>query len=342
MRFGAFLLAPRYPGQDAGTPLDASLAAAVAAEDAGFDDVWIAEHHFMSYGVCPSAVTMAGFLLGATRRITVGTAVSVLSTQHPVALAEQAALLDRLSGGRFVLGVGRGGPWVELDVFGTGLERWERGYPAALDALRTGRVRDPPRTGQLTDDLELVPRPRGDLPVITAVTSEDGLRAAADRGLPMLLGMHADDEEKAALTARYAQLAPDAASRHVSAGIAHVADSTTEAVATVRAALPRWLGPGLAGYRRADGVLRTPRDPDAYTDLLCRLHPVGSPGHCIRTLAATAHRTGVEHLILMVETTGEPARTLETISRLGAEVLPRLRRQPAAVDTNGTPRPTSS
>ena len=108
MRFGAFLLAPRYPKQDVGTPLDASLAAAVAAEDAGFDDVWIAEHHFMSYGVCPSAVTMAGFLLGATRRITVGTAVSVLSTQHPVALAEQAALLDRLSGGRFVLGVGRG------------------------------------------------------------------------------------------------------------------------------------------------------------------------------------------------------------------------------------------
>ena len=282
MRFGAFLLAPRYPKQDVGTPLDASLAAAVAAEDAGFDDVWIAEHHFMSYGVCPSAVTMAGFLLGATRRITVGTAVSVLSTQHPVALAEQAALLDRLSGGRFVLGVGRGGPWVELDVFGTGLERWERGYPAALDALlaalRSGRVRDPPCTGQLADDLELVPRSRGDLPVITAVTSEDGLRTAADRGLPMLLGMLADDEEKAALIA----------------------------------------------------------------DLLCRLPPVGSPGHCVRTLAATAHRTGVEHLILMVETTGELARTLETISRLGAEVLPRLRRQPAVADTDDTAPATGS
>jgi hypothetical protein len=171
---------------------------------------------------------------------------------------------------------------VELDVFGTGLERWERGYPAALDALlaalRTGRVRDPPCTGQLADDLELVPRSRGDLPVITAVTSEDGLRTAADRGLPMLLGMHADDEEKAALIA----------------------------------------------------------------DLLCRLHPVGSPGHCVRTLAATAHRTGVEHLILMVETTGELARTLETISRLGAEVLPRLRRQPAVADTDDTAPATGS
>ena len=339
MRFGAFLLAARYPGQDVGIPLDASLAAAVAAEDAGFDDVWIAEHHFMSYGVCPSAITMAGFLLGATRRITVGTAVSVLSTQHPVALAEQAALLDRLSGGRFVLGVGRGGPWVELNVFGTGLERWERGYPAALDmllaALRTGRVCDPLRTAPVADDLELVPRPRGDLPVIAAVTSEDGLRVAADRELPMLLGMHADDDEKAAFTARYAQLAPAAASRHVAAGIAHVADSTAEAVATVRATLPCWLGPGLADYRRADGVRRAPRDPHAYTDLLCRLHPVGDPEHCVRTLAATAERTGIEHLILMMETTGELPRTLETISRLGAEVLPRLRRQPVVADALG-------
>lgn len=178
--------------------------------------------------------------------------------------------------------------------------------------------------------------------MITAVTSEDGLRVAADRGLPMLLGMHADDEEKAALTARYVQLAPEAAPRHVSAGIAHVADSTAEAVATVRAALPRWLGPGLAGYRRADGVPRTPRDPDAYTDLLCRLHPVGSPEHCVRTLAATAQRTGVEHVILMVETTGELSRTLETISRLGAEVLPRLRPQPAVAVTDGTAPATGS
>ncbi|MBV9162569.1 MAG: LLM class flavin-dependent oxidoreductase [Pseudonocardiales bacterium] len=54
--------------------------------------------------ICPSAITLAGYLLGATRRIAVGTAVSVLSTQHPVALAGQAALLDQLSGGRFRLG----------------------------------------------------------------------------------------------------------------------------------------------------------------------------------------------------------------------------------------------
>ncbi|HZD14986.1 MAG TPA: LLM class flavin-dependent oxidoreductase, partial [Pseudonocardiaceae bacterium] len=117
MHFGVFLLAAQFPGQDHTTVLDSTVAAAVAAEQAGFDDVWIAEHHFMSYGICPSAITLAGYLLGATRRIAVGTAVSVLSTQHPVALAEQTALLDQLSGGRFHLGVGRGGPWIDLAAF---------------------------------------------------------------------------------------------------------------------------------------------------------------------------------------------------------------------------------
>jgi alkanesulfonate monooxygenase SsuD/methylene tetrahydromethanopterin reductase-like flavin-dependent oxidoreductase (luciferase family) len=105
MRVGVFLLAAGFPSQSDGEVLTAAVQAAVAAERAGFDDVWLAEHHFMSYGICPSAVTLAGYVLGQTERVDVGTAVSVLSARHPVALAEQAALLDQVSGGRFRLGV---------------------------------------------------------------------------------------------------------------------------------------------------------------------------------------------------------------------------------------------
>ncbi len=66
---------------------------AEVAEEAGLDAVWLAEHHFVPYGTCPSAVTLAALLLGRTSRIRVGTAVSELPTVHPVALGEQAALL---------------------------------------------------------------------------------------------------------------------------------------------------------------------------------------------------------------------------------------------------------
>ena len=97
LRIGVLLLAARFPGQSDGEVLTATVDAAIAAEKAGFDDVWFAEHHFMTYGICPSAMTLAAFTLGGTSRITVGTAVSVLPVWRPVALAEQAALLDQVS-----------------------------------------------------------------------------------------------------------------------------------------------------------------------------------------------------------------------------------------------------
>ena len=61
LRLGIFLLAGRFPGQDDGAALRRARDAVVCAEAAGFDDAWIAEHHFMSYGTCPSAITFAGW-----------------------------------------------------------------------------------------------------------------------------------------------------------------------------------------------------------------------------------------------------------------------------------------
>jgi Luciferase-like monooxygenase/PQQ-like domain len=144
LRFGVLLPAARFPGRSDGEVLAGTVRAAAEAERAGFDDVRFAEHRFMSYGVCPSAMTLAAHTLGRTTRIDVGTAVSVLSTQHPVAPAERAALLDHLSDGRFRLGVGRGGPWVDLEVSGTGLGRYETGFAEALDLLLAALRRDAP------------------------------------------------------------------------------------------------------------------------------------------------------------------------------------------------------
>ncbi len=331
MRFGAFLLAAQFPGQDHTTVLESTVAAAIAAEEAGFDDVWVAEHHFMSYGICPSAITLAGYLLGATRRIAVGTAVSVLSTQHPVALAEQVALLDQLSGGRLRLGVGRGGPWIDLEVFGTGLHRYQHAFPESLDLLLAALTR--PRLAACGPhfhfpDVSIVPRPRTrpHPDVILAATTTATVELAAQRGLPLLLGMHASDTDKAALIDHYNQAAGTTSQvKHIAAALAYVADSQREAMATMRGHLPRWLGPGLAGYRRADGGTHHPRDPAEYTELLCRIHPVGTPEHCRDTLAATARRTGIGHVILLVEGAGDRTRTLENIARLGAEIFPHLR-----------------
>ncbi|RZS38818.1 alkanesulfonate monooxygenase SsuD/methylene tetrahydromethanopterin reductase-like flavin-dependent oxidoreductase (luciferase family) [Herbihabitans rhizosphaerae] len=336
MRFGIFLLAGRFPGQTDAEALRRAADAVVTAERAGFDDAWIAEHHFMSYGVCPSAITFAATLLGRTERITLGTAVSVLSTTHPVALAEQVALLDNLSGGRVHLGVGRGGPWVDLEVFGTGIARYERDFAESLDlllrALTDERISADGPAFRFRE-VPMVPRPHTvpHPPVTVACTSQSTVDIAAARGLPMLLGMQLDDEEKAAMVRRYAARAAEAghdpaAVPHVSAVLAHVADSADEARAQLLGAMPGWLRTGLAGYVTVDGRPRTMRDPHEYAEQLCSLHPVGTADECAAALLDSAERTGIRHVIAMVEGTGDHALTKRTIERLGSAISSRATR----------------
>jgi alkanesulfonate monooxygenase SsuD/methylene tetrahydromethanopterin reductase-like flavin-dependent oxidoreductase (luciferase family) len=326
MRFGVFLITGRFPGQEDAAALRRTVEAVRAAERAGFDDAWLAEHHFMSYGVCPSAVTLAAHALGRTRSIEIGTAVSVLSTAHPVALAEQWAMLDAVTDGRFRLGVGRGGPWQDLDVFGTGLPRYETGFEESLDLLlRSMRGSTVAAEGEhfAFREVPMVPRlrERDRPPVLVAAGSAGSMRIAAERGLPMLLGMHAGDEEKARMVEKYGKVGID----HVSTVLCQVADDRKAAVRQVRAALPGWLNDGFAAHVTVDGRPGPSRDPVAYTDELCRIHPVGSPEYCVEVLDRGMRRTGVSHVIMMVEATGAPESTLANIERIGAEVLPALR-----------------
>lgn len=322
MRFGIFLLATRLPGQDDAAALARTVDAAVAAEHAGFDDVWLAEHHFMTYGVVPSATVLAGHVLALTTRVHVGTAVSVLSTHHPVALAEQAAMLSLLSGGRFHLGVGRGGPWRDLEVFSTGLPRYEHGFAESLDLLLTWLSSDRVAwSGEHFNFREVPVVPRASVPVTVACTSPATEALATARNLPMLLGMHVGNEEKAAAIARHGL--PDLP--HISTHVAQVADTRKEAVSTLLREMPRWLAPGLEGYVPIDDRPRPPRDPVAYTRHLCDLHPVGSPEDCAESLRTTITQTGIRHLIMLVEGTASRSATLENIARLGAEVLPKVR-----------------
>ncbi|MFI6288174.1 LLM class flavin-dependent oxidoreductase [Streptomyces sp. NPDC051018] len=342
MRVGTFVLAAQFPGQGQGEALHRAVRSAEVAEESGLESVWLAEHHFVPYGVCPSAVTLAALLLGRTRRIRVGTAVSVLPSAHPVALGEQAALLHLTSGGRFSLGVGRGGPWVDLEVFGSGLGAYESGFPESLDLLL--RWLREPAVGADGEryrfrEVPVVPRPDeviGGLPqgpeVVVACTSPGSVRLAAERGLPMLLGMHCGDEDKAEMVALWRRHALAAghspedieAAGHVSAGVAQLADHPGEARETLLKAMPGWLRQGLAAHITVDGRERAMRDPVAYTELLCSLHPVGPPRLAADRLAATAERTGIRRFALLTEGSGDLTTTEENVRRLGQDVIPLL------------------
>ncbi len=90
----------------------------VAAEQAGWDSVWLTEHHFIEDGYTPSPLVIAAAIGAKTSRMRIGTNLMVLPIHDPVRIAEDAATISLLTGGRFDLGVGGGYRQVEFAQFG--------------------------------------------------------------------------------------------------------------------------------------------------------------------------------------------------------------------------------
>ncbi len=101
------------------------------AEALGFDSIWLSEHHFWFDGYCPADLPAAGAILGRTHRLRVGTAVMLLPMHSVEKVAADATVINRLGGGRLVLGVALGYRDAEFDGFG--VRRKERGR--LMDAM---------------------------------------------------------------------------------------------------------------------------------------------------------------------------------------------------------------
>jgi alkanesulfonate monooxygenase SsuD/methylene tetrahydromethanopterin reductase-like flavin-dependent oxidoreductase (luciferase family) len=105
----------------------------VAAEELGFDSAWVAQHHFESQsGRLPSPFPFLAAVAERTRTIRLGTAVVTLPLEDPVRVAEDAAVLDALSGGRVELGLGSGGGPDIFGVFGKNFDSRREDNSAAV------------------------------------------------------------------------------------------------------------------------------------------------------------------------------------------------------------------
>ena len=127
-----------YPG-DPRSGQDLYRQALALAEDAdtfGLDSVWVSEHHFVDDAYLPSLLPMCAAIAARTRRIRVGTALLLAPLHEPLRLAEDAAVVDLISGGRLVLCLGLGWRAEEFDALGVPLASRVPRLLAAVDVLR--------------------------------------------------------------------------------------------------------------------------------------------------------------------------------------------------------------
>ncbi|MGW4577164.1 LLM class flavin-dependent oxidoreductase [Rhodococcus aetherivorans] len=139
MQYGIGLYTGQVPpGEDLGFHDEYAriIEQATLAEEAGLDSIWLSEHHGATDGYLPSLLPIAAAILGATTRLVVGTAVLLAPFHNPLRLAEDVAVLDQMSGGRFILGMGTGWRRGEFRSFGVNMATRGRALEETVEILR--------------------------------------------------------------------------------------------------------------------------------------------------------------------------------------------------------------
>jgi alkanesulfonate monooxygenase SsuD/methylene tetrahydromethanopterin reductase-like flavin-dependent oxidoreductase (luciferase family) len=160
------------------------------ADRLGYDEVWLAEHHFSHYATLPSPNILLAAIAARTSRIRLGTMVTVLPLYDPLRLAEEIGMLDQLSNGRLNLGIGSGVVPAEFARYGLSMTEAKPRFDEALEVLLTAFTSDSfDFEGQFSryQDATLVPKPvqHPHPPLCQAVFSADSVRSCATRNIPI-------------------------------------------------------------------------------------------------------------------------------------------------------------
>src|SRR5512145_2489966 len=108
------------------------------AEPLGFESIWGVEHHFTDYTMCPDVLQFLSYMAGRTERVQLGSMVVVLPWHDPLRVAEEVSMLDAISGGRLILGLGRGAGKVEFDGFRLSMDESRQRFVESAQMLLRG------------------------------------------------------------------------------------------------------------------------------------------------------------------------------------------------------------
>jgi alkanesulfonate monooxygenase SsuD/methylene tetrahydromethanopterin reductase-like flavin-dependent oxidoreductase (luciferase family) len=174
------------PFDDTARAFRESIQTIVHAENVGFEQVWLTEHHFNPFSISASILPLLAYLAARTTRIGLGAAALLLPFHDPIRVAEDLSTIDALSEGRLLLGIGRGGPFPDQNRHfkvdsGESRERLYESLDLIEKVLAEGRVSHESAHYHY-EDLSVFPRPvRAALPIWLASMAEQSLALAARR-----------------------------------------------------------------------------------------------------------------------------------------------------------------
>lgn len=347
MDFGLFFLMQRDEAWSERAVYGDALQQMLAAESLGYHSVWIAEHHFNDYGICPAPPVLASFIAARTTTLRLGMGVSLLPLHHPVDLAEELAVLDVVSGGRLEVGIGRGGTLQDYQTFqsdrGDTRLRVEEGV-ALLRHCWSGRPFDFQGRFHSAERVHVRPAPiqQPHPPLYVAANSEDSVRSAARLGLPTLSSFFVPMNELGKRNQLYRDEAL-AAGRSVDEidalmrqgwgmRVVHVARDRDEAWRASEAPF--------MGYQRRMAALRSESTggglPDSFDRSLVQVRPfseyidsgaafIGTPEDVASGLQKYLDATGLQRVMLLMAIPGLGVdAAMESMRLFSEEVAPAL------------------
>ena len=295
------------------------------SEEQGYFAAWLAEHHFSRYGIGPSIHLTAANLAARTSRIRIGTAVTVLPFFHPLRVAEETAMLDIMSEGRFDWGVGRGYQGHEFAGFDIDIKRSHEIFREQLEVIKqawTGERFSHQGEFFQFPELECLPTPvqQPGPPIWIAALSPTTLEWAAESGYPVLTDQFSPTHRIENNRKAYAEAAsragfdpsafefPTLRQVYVGESMAKAREEAGPALLWYYRALSRVGSPGGPGGEIPENYsfynmfgedgFNPDKDPEGFLDFLfenCTV--IGDEVYCREKLVELRERIGLDYLL---------------------------------------------
>ena len=200
MKFSNFLFPASMDPKKDHQVIEETLREAQLCDELGMEMLWLAEHHFDGICAYVDPVTFAAALASSTKQIQIGFAVAQMSLHHPIRMAEQMALIDNISKGRLVVGLGRGTAYNVYDYQGYGIEpaeAYERLVEAEDIMIKAWTTENYEHKGKFWNLRLPLLRPRPYTKphpfIVRACSSEEAMLGMARAGRPFLMNIQSNE-----------------------------------------------------------------------------------------------------------------------------------------------------